>query len=435
MSYVRPHPVHFGFELRRNLMTYNYPFRQRAHRERHLAAPLLEERNKYLNHLLQRGTSARRAHTIGRKLLSVIRFLELDATKAVTVHAIDSATQRWKESIEKSTKRTVSSVSFDDFRRAAINWMQYRNLLIETPKPPTPYGDLLPNYILHIKVTRGMTAGSVKNYYHRVLWFIRWAEPRRDVFADITLEDVEQYIAENGVPKVKLRTVVSCCGALRTFFRYAEREGLTKHRIAAGIVVPSVPRYDPSPRGPRWREVRKMIGAASGEKSTDLRARAVLLLLSVYGLRSSEVTRLSVDDIDWFDESILIRRAKHGGSQRFPLQYEVGNAILQYLKHGRPACECRSLFVTVHSPFRAIPVGALLTMVRRRAAALGIKSPQPGPRGLRHSCATQLLHKGHSLAEISDFLGHRDPTTVGVYAKSSPSALRKVAAFSLGGLR
>ncbi|WP_161571014.1 tyrosine-type recombinase/integrase [Granulicella sibirica] len=416
-------------------MSYNYPFRQRAHRERHLAAPFLEERNEYLNHLLQRGTSVPRVQSISRTLLSVIHFLRLDTDSAVTVHAIDDATKQWKESIEKSAKRKVSSVSFDDFRRAAINWMQYRNLLIETPKPSTPYGDLLPNYIFHIKVTRGMTAGSVKNYYHRVLWFLRWAEARREVFADITLQDVEQYIAEDCVPKVKLRTVVSCCGALRTFFRYAEREGLTANRIATGIIVPSVPRYDPNPRGPRWREVRMMISAASGEKSTDLRARAILLLLSVYGLRSSEVTRLSVDDIDWFDESILIRRAKHGGSQRFPLQYEVGDAILRYLRQGRPACECRSLFVTVHTPFRAIPVGALLTMVRRRAAALGIKSPQPGPRGLRHSCATQLLHKGHSLAEISDFLGHRNPMTVSVYAKSSSVALRKVAAFSLGGLR
>jgi integrase/recombinase XerD len=416
-------------------MSYKYPFRQRAHHERHLAAPLLEERDEYLNHLLQRGTSARRVQSISRKLLSVIHFLQLRSTSAVTVHAIDGATQRWKDSIEKSTNRTVSSVAFDDFRRAAINWLQYRNLLIETPKPPTPYGDLMSNYIFHIKVTRGMTVGSVKNNAHRVLWFVRWAEQRREVFADITLEDVEQYIAEDCVPRVKLRTVVSSCTALRTFFRYAEREGLTKHRIAAGIIVPSVPRYDPSPRGPRWREVRKMIGAASGEKSTDLRARAVLLLLSVYGLRSSEVTRLSVDDIDWFDESILIRRAKHGGSQRFPLQYEVGDAILLYLKNGRPACECRNLFVTVHTPYRAIPVGALLTMVRRRAEALGIKSPQPGPRGLRHSCATQLLHKGHSLAEISDFLGHRDQTSVSVYAKSSLSALRKVSAFSIGGLR
>ena len=428
-------PSPFRGEFRRNLMSYNYPFRQRAHRERHLAAPFLEERNEYLNHLLQRGTSVPRVRSISRTLLSVIHFLQLDTDSAVTVHAIDDATKQWKESIEKSAKRKVSSVSFDDFRRAAINWMQYRNLLIETPKPSTPYGDLLPNYIFHIKVTRGMTAGSVKNYYHRVLWFLRWAEARREVFADITLQDVEQYIAEDCVPKVKLRTVVSCCGALRTFFRYAEREGLTENRIATGIIVPSVPRYDPNPRGPRWREVRMMISTASGEKSTDLRARAILLLLSVYGLRSSEVTRLSVDDIDWFDESILIRRAKHGGSQRFPLQYEVGDAILQYLRHGRPACECRSLFVTVHTPFRAIPVGALLTLVRRRASALGIKSPQPGPRGLRHSCATQLLHKGHSLAEISDFLGHRNPMTVSVYAKSSSVALRKVAAFSLGGLR
>jgi integrase/recombinase XerD len=416
-------------------MRYSYPFRQKALRERHDAAPLLEQRDEYLNYLLHRGTSPRRVNAISKTLLSVIHFLELHSTSTATVPAIETAGVRWKESIYGSSGRVVPQEAFDDFRRVAINWLRYRSLLIETPKRPPPYGDLIPNYIFHIRVTRGMTQGSVKNVGHRVLWFLRWAEQRREVFADISLEDVERYIAEDCVPRVKLRTVASSCQALRIFFRYAEREGLTRNRIAGGILVPSVPRYDPNPRGPRWKEVRKMIANASGEKPTDLRARAVLLLLAVYGLRSSELTRLTVDDIDWFDESFLVRRAKHGGTQRFPLQYEVGEAILKYLKSGRPACECRNLFVTVHTPYRAIPVGALLTLVRRRAEALGIESPQPGPRGLRHACATQLLHKGHSLTEISDFLGHRDTASVSVYAKSSASALRKVAAFGLGGLR
>jgi site-specific recombinase XerD len=417
------------------MTSYKYPFRQKAHHEQHISAPLLAERDEYLNHLLQRGTSRKRVHSISRKLLHLIPLLGLRSNSTVTEEEVDQGILRWKQSIEASSESIVSSVAFDDFRRAAINWLQYRNLFLAAPKRPTPYGDLMPNYIFHIKVTRGMTPGSVINSGHRVLWFLRWAEHRRESFADITLQDVERYIAEDCIPRVKLRTVVSACVALRVFFRYAEREGLTKNRIAAGILVPSAPRYDPNPRGPRWRDVRRMIASASGDKSTDLRARAILLLLSVYGLRSSEVTRLTVDDIDWYDESILIRRAKHGGTQRFPLQYEVGDAILQYLKNGRPACESRSLFVTVHTPYRTIPVGALLTLVRRRAGALGITSPQPGPRGLRHSCATQLLQKGHSLAEIADFLGHRDQTSVSVYAKSSAAALRKVAAFSLGGLR
>jgi integrase/recombinase XerD len=416
-------------------MRYNYKFRQKALRERHDAAPLLEQRDEYLNYLLHRGTSPPRVNSISKTLLNVIHFLELSSSSTATVTAIELAGERWKKSIYASSRRVVPQEAFDDFRRIAINWLRYRNLLIETPKRPPPYGDLLPNYIFHIRVTLGMTQGSVKNVGHRVLWFLRWAERRRETFADISLEDVEQYIAKDCIPRVKLRTVVSSCQALRVFFRYAEREGLTMNRIAGGILVPSVPRYDPSPRGPKWKEVRNMIAKASGEKPTDLRARAVLLLLAVYGLRSSELARLTVDDIDWFDESFLVRRAKHGGAQRFPLQYEVGEAILKYLKTGRPACECRNLFVTIHTPYRAIPVGALLTLVRRRAEALGIKSPQPGPRGLRHACATQLLHKGHSLSEISDFLGHRDTTSVSVYAKSSASALRKVAAFTLGGLR
>jgi site-specific recombinase XerD len=67
--------------------------------------------------------------------------------------------------------------------------------------------------------------------------------------------------------------------------------------------------------------------------------------------------------------------------------------------------------------------------------AAGIEVPQIGPRGFRHACATQLLHKGHSLSDIADFLGHHNTNSVSIYAKPSVSSIRRVAAFSLGGLK
>jgi site-specific recombinase XerD len=307
--------------------------------------------------------------------------------------------------------------------------------LIEEPKPPYPYGDVLPNFLLHIRNVRGMTEKSVRNIRFRVTWFLCWAEERRKTFSDISLLDVEQYIASRHIAGHKLRTVASSCHSLRTFFRYAETKGLTQNRIANGIRVPSIPRYDPGPKGPRWKDVRKLIAACSGDNPSEQRARAILLLFAVYGFRSGEVSSLTLNDIDWYDESFLVRRAKHGGGQRFPIQFEVGEAIVKYLQSGRPKCSCRNVFVTLHPPYRPITVGSLHTLVRRRMQALAIEAPQRGPRGFRHACATQLLHKGYSLSEIADFLGHRSTTSVSIYARPSASSIRKVAAFSLGGLK
>ncbi len=148
-----------------------------------------------------------------------------------------------------------------------------------------------------------------------------------------------------------------------------------------------------------------------------LRAHAILLLCSIYALRSSEVTRLRLIDIDWREETFCVQRAKRGGYQRYPLQYEVGEAILRYLKV-RPRCDCRNVFVTFQGPHRPMLNYGMWNIVSRRYKALGIASKNRGPHSLRHACATQLLKKGTSLKDIADFLGHRSTEAVGIYANS-----------------
>lgn len=414
-------------------MPYSDSFRRDV-RIRHQSAPLFEERDRYLNHLFNRGTSPRRVRTIASTLLNVIRFLNLRSASRVTASAIGNAQIRWMESLSTRLGQPVNEETIDEFRRLASNWLRYCGLLIEEPEPPDPYGDVIPNFLMHIRNVRGMTEGSVKKARFQLTWFLRWAKERRQSFSDISQLDVDQYVANRQSAGNKPRSVATSCQVLRAFFRYAEMKGLNKNRIASGIRMPSAPRYDPGPKGPRWRDVRRLILACSGDKPSDLRARAILLIFAIYGLRSSEVSNLSLNDIDWYDESFLVRRAKNGGTQRLPLQFEVGEAILKYLRAGRPRCSCRNLFVTLHTPYRAVSIGSLLGVVRLRMKALGIEAPQTGPRGFRHACATQLLHKGYSLTEIADFLGHHSTTSASIYAKPSALSIRRVSAFSLGGL-
>ena len=120
---------------------------------------------------------------------------------------------------------------------------------------------------------------------------------------------------------------------------------------------------------------------------------------------------------------------------RVPIQYEVGAAIVKYLKGVRPACSCRHLFVTSYAPFRRIDPTALRPMLSRKLEALNIRSEHRGPHALRHACATQLLHRGFSLRDIADFLGHRGISSVGIYAKHDMRSLRQVAAFRMASVR
>jgi integrase/recombinase XerD len=416
-------------------MSYSRTFRFENLRRRHQHAPMLEERFQYLKFLFDRGTSPRQIHRTASRLLTIIEFLGLNPTSTATISEIESAAIRWEERVNACRATPINKEAAHEFRRGALNWLRYRGVLIERIKHPYPYGNVLPNFLLHIRNIEGLTEGTVTSSHFVVLRLLRWAEERQLSLPDLSLNDVERYVADMYADGYKPRTIESSCSYLKSFFRYAEAKGITLNTIADGIRVRTAPKCDAVPRGPSWRDVRRLISACSGNNPKDFRTRAILLLLAVYGLRSSEITNLRLNDIDWFEESFLVRRAKKGGVQKFPLQYEVGESILKYLKKGRSTCSCRNLFVTLIPPYRPISVDTLFLLVHTKMKELAIDSPQSGPRGFRHACATQLLNKGYSLPEIADFLGHHDTNSVGIYAKSSASAIRKVASFSLGGLR
>jgi integrase len=117
------------------------------------------------------------------------------------------------------------------------------------------------------------------------------------------------------------------------------------------------------------------------------------------------VVNLRLGDFDWHQETFTLRHSKRGRVQQFPIQDEVGHAIIQYLKNSRPVCECRSLFVTRKVPHRSIHSTTVTAIIKKRMNSLNIASQNKGPHALRHSCATQLLKNGSTLREIADFLG------------------------------
>ena len=164
-----------------------------------------------------------------------------------------------------------------------------------------------------------------------------------------------------------------------------------------------------------------------------IRAKAVLLLLCLYGLRRGEVIRLQLNDIDWRNGVFTVRRSKRGGLQQFPLRPEVSDSILQYIRSARPRSSCQHVFVSFHPPFGPIYPTSINAIVTSRLNRLKIKASRRGPHSLRHSCAMELLRRGTSLREIADFLGHRTCRSVGIYAKFDMQSLCNVSDLDLTG--
>jgi integrase/recombinase XerD len=222
---------------------------------------------------------------------------------------------------------------------------------------------------------------------------------------------------------------------MRSFFRFAETRGWCAPDLALAIRSPRISKHEPRPMGPTWPQVRQLLKLTEGNEPEHLRAKALLLLFTVYGLRSSEVINLRLEDFDWQSEVFTVRRSKRGGTQQYPIQYEVGEAILKYLQYARPRVNSRHVFLGERRPWGPLLHGTVWRTTSRRMRALGIDIEHLGPHALRHACATRLLQKGSSLKEIADFLGHRDTKSVSIYAKFDTAGLRKVAAFGLTGLQ
>jgi site-specific recombinase XerD len=296
------------------------------------------------------------------------------------------------------------------------------------------FAEQLSDFARYMTEEQGLSPYSVRSYCSQTASFLEWFGERHRLLARARIEDVDEFLAMKGASGWNRKSVSVVAQALRAFFRYAETRGWCATGFAKGIQGPKVYKYEGLPEGPSWEEVRRLLRSVKGSGPAALRARAILSLLAIYGLRSGEVSRLMLSDFDWREEVFEVNHSKRGGPQRYPLQREVGDAILQYLKRGRPQCTCRHLFVTLNPPYRPLGAYGLWALTSRRLGAVGIQCRKKGPHVLRHACATRWLQQGASFKEIGDLLGHCSLESVGIYAKVDLPALRAVAAVDLGGL-
>jgi site-specific recombinase XerD len=285
----------------------------------------------------------------------------------------------------------------------------------------------------YMRRDRGFSAGSI----HMRVWSVRRFLDRLGISTDSVREVTITRIDETFQEMVKQcgwarRTVQTQAEHLRGFFRYAEMHGWPTG-LAPAIQSPRVFSQTSLPRGPSWDDVRRLIATTEGDRPADIRDRAILLLLAVYGLRADEVRRLRVEDFDWDLERLTVTCPKSRRTRTFPLCRSVGDAVLRYLKEVRPRSSYRAVFMSIRYPIR--PLGNVWRIVAKRLRPLGVSLPHHGPHCLRHACASHLLTRGLSLKEIGDHLGHRRPDSTRIYAKVDLAGLRQVADFDLGGLQ
>jgi len=408
-------------------------YTHRASLALHRTGPLAEERIAYLCHLESQGFSTSSLQVIAAYLLVIACRLNLADRPGefIANEEIDRQAALW--ATKGAGNRKPGRCSHQVFRSHARRWLQFLGRLALPPEAPKPFAQQIGEFADYLRVEKGLSSVTVycrSLILHRFLAQLTAAECS---LVNITIGQIDETLLGMVQAGHCLRSSVqNYASCLRAFFRYAEARDWCRKGLADAIQAPRVYSQTTLPAGPSWDAVQQLITNTAGDRPADVRDRAIIMLLAIYGLRAGDVRRLRLDDIDWDHETFRVRSPKNGQDRSLPLSPPVGAAILRYLQVGRPRSHYRELFLTLQAPIR--PLRCINYVVAHRLRGLGLPLLHPGPHALRHACATHLLAEGLSLKEIGDYLGHQSPDATRIYAKVDLAGLRRVADFDLGGL-
>jgi integrase/recombinase XerD len=394
---------------------------------RHQAGPSLALRVSYLEHLFKHGMCRQRIREVAARIYTLSTAMDLDTVRSVSIRDLEKFAGKWAHRENPpSTFRSPRGPRKEMFC-VTKSWMRFLGMLDDTHRVRCPHSEKILAFQTYLTEERGLAANTIKVrswYLNRFFGKLGFGNVPLERLSPKHVADALRMVGEQGWARGGIQQFAI---ALRVFFTFAESRGWCRSNLAAAAVGPRLYRQEYLPQGPAWVDVQRLLVLLESERPTDIRDRPIVLLLAIYGLRVSEVFGLTLDNLDWENESLTVTGAKTGRPRRYPLTGTVGDAIIRYLKQVRPTCARREVFLALNAPYRPLTQGAIYGAIARRFRQLGVSAAKLGPHGLRHACATHLLAQGTPLPEISNHLGHRSVQSTRIYAKVDLPGLQEVA--------
>jgi site-specific recombinase XerD len=294
---------------------------------------------------------------------------------------------------------------------------------------PWPFLTRAPGFREYLREERGLRPVTMRRYAHYLRGFETYLQRLTGgELAELSPGLLIKFLTRR-VRQLQPGGLQACSGVLRVFLRYLHRQGILPKDLSRAVPRGRTYRHAAIPRGIPWSEVERVLAGIDRRSVLGKRDYAMLLLLATYGLRAQEVAMLELSAIDWGRSQLHVLGRKAGNSTSYPLAASVGEAIIEYLRYGRPVSDDRYVFLTVKAPYHGLQhfdVSRQATTYLRRA---GVQVSRPGSHTFRHSCVQRLVEADIPFKMISDYVGHRSPDATQVYAKV---ALHKLRALTLG---
>ena len=279
-------------------------------------------------------------------------------------------------------------------------------------------------YMDHVRGLAPKTRSMALRIVERLL-MARFGKGAVDIAA-IKPEHVRRFFAGQAKLYSRPANAGVVVASLRGYFRYRASLGDLVHGLTGAVSYPANWSLSSLPKTLTAKEVELLIGSLGQPGRSMRRADAIVRCALDLGLRSGEIARLSLDDIDWRAGTLVLRHTKGRREDVLPLPVATGKAIAAYLKLERPKTSNRAVFVRHVAP-RDQPAGPDLIRKTIRQAFARAGLPYTRSHLLRHTMANRLLAGGSSLKEVADVLRHRSLNTTLIYAKLDSRKLAEVA--------
>jgi site-specific recombinase XerD len=311
-----------------------------------------------------------------------------------------------------------------------LEYLEDAGVLGRSSLPGTPVEVLAERYRRWLVTDRGLAEATVVRYVKLARLFLSQRLTGRGVDSLSGADVVAFLLAES--ERLSVGSVKGRVGELRSLLRFLYLQGLTPRPMAAAVPPVAGWRDTGVPKAIPGGDVQRLLDSCDRGDLIGIRDYAILMLVARLGLRSAEVARLELGDIDWRAGQIILR-GKACRQDGMPLPCDVGEALAAYLSQARPATPLRQVFLAAKAPMRAIPPGLVSDVTHRACDRAGL--PRVGAHRLRHTLATQMLRRGATIIEVSQVLRHRDLATTAIYAKVDFATLRTVAQAGPGAAR
>lgn len=266
---------------------------------------------------------------------------------------------------------------------------------------------------------KGYSQVTTEHYVKQSSYLMDYlAAQRMDDFTAVTLDTVNAYIRT--LAGFSYKTVEQHICSLRAFFRFLYQEGIMPDDLAAKMPMVKARKQTAIPSVWTHEELKQLVGAIDRGSPKGRRDYAIILIACRLGLRCTDIKNLCFENFNWTEKKICFTQSKTGQPMELPLVPDVGWAVIDYLRYGRPKVDSSRIFVRHMAPFLPFAEGDHLDQLIRTymvKAHIPMRGKHRGMHSLRHTMASVLLEKDTPLPVISDIIGHLDTNSTAVYLK------------------